>query len=157
MSKSKRIAEWIVIGLFIAIVASIASILIYRSVVNSDWYTEKQWKKSYEQMVEKVNEPVNIKYIEIELDDNKKDFQNIEDAPIELFDDIKIVSYEIVDDVERIFAIQRNNPQITVFFNDKTATTFYITEDNKIYWGELFEVECPSLVDWYNEVGRKNQ
>ena len=42
--------------------------------------------------------------------------------------------------------IQRNNPQITVFFNDETATTFYIIEDNKIYWGQLFEVECPSLV-----------
>ena len=142
------------IGVFIAIAASIASIHIYRSVVNSDWYVEKQWKKSFEQMVEKVNDPDTIRYIEIELDDNAKEFQDIDDAPIELFDDIKIVSYEFVDDVEMLHKIERNNPQITVFFNDKTATTFYITEDNRIYWGELFEVECSSLVNWYNEVGR---
>ena len=157
MSKAKRIAEWILIGLFIAIVASIASIQIYRSVVNSDWYTEKQWQKSFDQMVEKVNEPTNIKYIEIELDDNAKDFQYFYDAPVELFDDIRIASFELVKDVETLHKIERNNPEIRVVFNDKTATTFYITKDNKVYWGELFEVECPSLVDWYNEVGRKNQ
>lgn len=56
-SKVKKIAEWILIGLFIAIVASIASIQIYRSVVNSDWYTERQARKSFEQMAEKVNDP----------------------------------------------------------------------------------------------------
>ena len=62
-SKAKRIAEWIFIGLFIAIVASFASIQIYRSVVNSDWYTERQARKSFEQMVEKVNDTDNIKYV----------------------------------------------------------------------------------------------
>lgn len=154
-SKVKRIAEWILIGLFIAIVASIASIQIYRSVVNSDWYTERQARKSFEQMVEKVNNTDIIKYIEIEFDDN--DLLNIYDAPAELFDDLKIIRYEQVDDIEKLLALYRSEPCITVFFNDNTATSFYLTEDGKVYWGELFEVDCPSLLDWYNEVVNENK
>ena len=130
-SKVKRIAEWILIGLFIAIVASIASIQIYRSVVNSDWYTERQARKSFEQMVEKVNNTDIIKYIEIEFDDN--DLLNIYDAPAELFDDLKIIRYEQVDDIEKLLTLYRSEPCITVFFNDNTATSFYIAEDGKLY------------------------
>ena len=154
-SKAKIIAEWIFIGLFVAIVASVASILIYRSVVNSDWYTERQARKSFEQMVEKVNNTDIIKYIEIEFDDN--DLLNIYDAPAELFDDLKIIRYEQVDDIEKLLALYRSEPCITVFFNDNTATSFYIAEDGKVYWGELFEVDCPSLLDWYNEVVNENK
>ena len=155
MSKAKRIAEWILIGIFIAIVASIASIQIYRSVVNSDWYTERQARKSFEQMVEKVNNTDIIKYIEIEFDDN--DLLNIYDAPAELFDDLKIIRYEQVDDIEKLLALYRSEPCITVFFNDNTASSFYLTEEGKLYWGELFEVDCPSLLDWYNEVINENK
>ncbi len=151
MSKAKRIAEWIFIGLFIAIVASVASIQIYRSVVNSDWYTERQARKGYEQMVEKVNDTDIIKYIEIEFDDENAPLY-MYDAPAELFDDLKIIRYEQVDDIEKLLALYRSEPCITVFFNDNTATSFYITEYGKVYWGELFEVDCPSLLDWYNEV-----
>ena len=154
-SKVKRIAEWILIGLFIAIVASIASIQIYRSVVNSDWYTERQARKSFEQMVEKVNNTDIIKYIEIEFDDN--DLLNIYDAPAELFDDLKIIRYEQVDDIEKLLALYRSEPCITVFFNDNTATSFYIAEDGELYWGALFEVDCPSLLNWYNEVINENK
>ena len=154
-SKVKRIAEWIFIGLFIAIVASFASIQIYRSVVNSDWYTERQARKSFEQMVEKVNNTDIIKYIEIEFDDN--DLLNIYDAPAELFDDLKIIRYEQVDDIEKLLALYRSEPCITVFFNDNTATSFYIAEDGELYWGALFEVDCPSLLDWYNEVINENK
>ena len=156
MSKAKKIAEWILIGLFIAIVASFASIQIYRSVVNSDWYTERQAQKSYAQMVEKVNDTDNIKYIEIDFD-NDNDLLYIYDAPAELFDDLKIIRYEQVEDIEKLLALYRSEPCITVFFNDNTASSFYLTEEGKLYWGELFEVDCPSLVDWYNEVGKNNQ
>ena len=152
MSKAKRIAEWILIGLFIAIVASIASILIYRSVVNSDWYTERQARKSFEQMVEKVNN--DIKYIEV---DDNVEYRYIYDAPFELFDDLKIKNYKRVEDIEKLLEIWRSEPCVTVFFNDNTATSFYITEDGKMYWGELFEIESPSLLDWYAEiVSKKN-
>lgn len=156
MSKTKRIAEWIFIGLFVAIVASVASILIYRSVVNSDWYTERQARKSHAQMVEKINDTDNIKYVEIEFDDGN-DLLNIYDVPAELFDDLKIIRYEQVDDIEKLLALYRSEPCITVFFNDNTATPFYIAEDGKLYWGALFEVDCPSLLDWFNEVINENK
>ena len=152
MSKAKRIAEWILIGLFIAIVASIASIQIYRSVVNSDWYTEKQARKSFEQMVEKVNN--DIKYIEV---DDNVEYRYIYDAPFEMFDDLKIKSYERVEDIEKLLEIWRSEPCVTVFFNDNAATSFYITEEGKVYWGELFEIESPSLLRWFAElVSKKN-
>ena len=152
MSKAKRIAEWILIGIFIAIVASIASIQIYRSVVNSDWYTERQARKSFEQMVEKVNN--DIKYIEV---DDNVEYRYIYDAPFELFDDLKIKNYKRVEDIEKLLEIWRSEPCVTVFFNDNTATSFYIAEDGKLYWGALFEVDCPSLLDWFNEVINENK
>ena len=105
MSKTKRIVEWIFIGLFITIVASVASILIYRSVVNSDWYTERQARKSFEQMVEKVNN--DIKYIEV---DDNVEYRYIYDAPFELFDDLKIKNYNRVEDIEKLLEIWRSEP-----------------------------------------------
>ena len=150
----KRIAEWIVIGLFIAIVSSFTSIMIYRSAVNSDWYTEKQARRSLGQTVEKVNDLGNIKYIEV---DDTVEQRYIYDAPAELFDDIEIISYERTRDIEKLLSIWRNRPCVTVFFNDKTAASFYITEDGKVLWGELFELECPSLLAWYSEVINENE
>lgn len=98
-------------------------------------------------MVEKVNN--DIKYIEV---DDNGEYRYIYDASSELFDDLKIKSYEQVDDIEKLLKIWRSEPCVTVFFNDNTTTSFYFAENGKVYWGELFEVECPSLVDWYNEV-----
>lgn len=152
MSRTKRIVEWILICLFIAIVASIASIQIYRSVVNSDWYTERQARKSLEHAVEKVNDTDNIKYIKV--DDNIEE-RFIYEAPAELFDDITIISFESIRDVETMHEIWKN-PCVTVFFNDDTTTSFNITEDGKVYWGQAFELQCTSLVDWCNEVISEN-
>ena len=148
MSKIKKIAEWILIGLFIAIVASVASIQIYRSVVNSDWYTERQARKNLEQEIDSVNNVDSIKYIKV--DDNTEE-HFIYDAPAELFDDIAIVRFESIRDVETMHEIWKN-PCVTVFFTDDTTTSFNITEDGKVYWGQVFELHCPSLVDWYNSV-----
>ena len=112
MSKAKRIAEWILICLFIAIVASIASIQIYRSVVNSDWYIEKQDRRNLEQKIESVNDVKNIEYIKV---DNNIEERFIYDAPAELFDDITVISYEANMDIEKWREIF-NNPMVTVFF-----------------------------------------
>lgn len=152
MSKAKRIAEWILIGLFIAIVASIASIQIYRSVVNSDWYIEKQDRRNLEQKIESVNDVKNIEYIKV--DDNIEE-RFIYDAPAELFDDITVISYEANMDIEKWREIF-NNPMVTVFFVEGSPVSFNISDDGKVYSG-AFELQCPSLVDWYNEVGKNNQ
>ena len=155
-SKAKKFTEWIVISLSIVIITAIASIQIYRFVVNSDWYTEKQARNSYAQMVEKVNDPNNIKYIEIKVNDNTEEFLYIYDTPVDLFDDLKIISYERIDSIEKLLAIWRSEPCVTVFFNDHTVTSFYITEEGKVYWGEFFELKCPSLLTWFNEVINEN-
>ena len=152
MSKAKRNAEWILIGLFIAIVASIASILIYRSVVNSDWYTERQDRKNLEQKIESVNDVDNIKYIKV--DDNIEE-RFIYDAPAELFDDITVISYEANMPIEKWREIF-NKPMVTVFFVEGSPVSFNISDDGKVYSG-AFELQCPSLVSWYNEVSKNNQ
>lgn len=151
MSKTKRIAEWILIGIFVAIVASIASIQIYRSVVNSDWYIERQDRKNLEQKIESVNDVDNIKYIKVD-DNNEERF--IYDAPAELFDDITIISYEANMAIEKWREIF-NNPMVTVFFVEGSPVSFNISDDGRVYEG-AFELQCPSLVNWYNEVIAEN-
>ena len=151
MSKAKRMAEWILISLFIAIVASIASIQIYRSVVNSDWYIEKQDRKNLEQAIDTVNDVDRIKYIKV---DNNIEERFIYDAPAELFDDITVISYEANMDIEKWREIF-NNPMVTVFFVEGSPVSFNISDDGKVYSG-AFELQCPSLVDWYNEVIAEN-
>ncbi len=152
MTKIKRIAEWIVIGSFIAIIVSISSIQIYRSVVNSDWYIEKQTEKRFYEMVEKVNDADRIKNIKV--DDNTKE-RFIYDAPTELFDDLSIKNYERIDDVEKLVEIWRQNC-VTVFFNDGTAESFFITYDGELYWGTDLKIECPSLLSWFEKVVTEN-
>ncbi|MBR7116983.1 MAG: hypothetical protein IKC87_04665 [Clostridia bacterium] len=151
MNKAKKIAEWIIIGLFIAIVASVASIQIYRSVVNSDWYVEKQDRKSLEQKIESVNDVVNIKYIKV--DDNIEE-RFIYDAPAELFDDITVISYEANMNSEKWREIFKN-PMVTVFFVEGSPISFNISNDGKVYSG-AFKLRCPSLVDWYEGIVSAN-
>ncbi|MBR7162099.1 MAG: hypothetical protein IKD07_06750, partial [Clostridia bacterium] len=131
MNRIKRIAEWIVIVLFITVIVSVSSIQIYRSVVNSDWYIEKKAKKIFFETVEKVNNPDHIKYIKI--DDNTEEIF-VYDAPVELFDDLHVKSYEQIEDIEKLAEIWSQNC-VTVFFNDGTATSFFITHSGEIYWG----------------------
>ncbi len=145
--KAKRIAEGILIGLFIAIVSSILSIQIYRSVVNSEWYNEKQDRKHFSQVVEAVNDTDNIKYIKV--DDNTEE-RFIYDAPAELFDDLAAKSYERINDIEKQIQIWSQGC-VTVFYNDGTAVSFFITDDGELYWGNLM-LECPSLLAWYHEI-----
>ncbi len=152
MTKIKRIATWIIIGLFIAIVVSISSIQIYRSVVNSDWYIEKQAKKSFYEVVEKVNNADEIKYIKV---DDSTEERFVYDAPTELFDDLAVKSYERIDDVEKVVEILKQNC-VTVFFNDGTTSSFFITYDGELYWGTDLKIECPSLLSWFEKVVTEN-
>lgn len=140
------IFEWIFIGLFLAIVVSFASIQVYRAVINSDWFIEIQDKKNFTQTAEEVNTPSNIKYIRAE---NEADEYLIYDVPTELFDDLAITNYERVDDVEKRREIFRQNC-ITVFLNDNTSASFFITDDGKLYWETYLRCECNSLLEWYN-------
>lgn len=146
--KKKRINifEWILIGLFLAMIVSFASIQVYRAVINSDWFIEIQDKKNFTQVTEEVNTPSNIKYIRVE---NNADEYLIYDVPAELFDDLVITNYERVDDAEKLREIFRQNC-ITVFLNDDASTSFFITDDGRLYWETYLRCECNSLLKWYN-------
>ena len=127
-------------------IVSFVSIQVYRAVINSDWFIEIQDKKNFTQVTEKVNTSSNIKYIQVE---NNADEQLIYDVPTELFDDLVIKNYERVDDAEKLREIFRQNC-ITVFLNDDTSTSFFITDDGKLYWETYLRCECNSLLEWYN-------
>jgi len=106
-------------------------------------------KKIFFETVEKVNNPDPIKYIKI--DDNTEEIF-VYDAPVELFDDLHVKSYEQIEDIEKPAEIWSQNC-VTVFFNDGTATSFFITHSGEIYWGTSLKVECPSLLVWF-ETGK---
>ena len=59
-------------------------------------------------------------------------------------------SFEEIDDpvlVEEILSYD----WIMVVFKDASKSVYHISPENKIYWGTSFEVECPSLLQWYKE------
>ena len=143
--KIKRLVEWIVIGLFIAVVASVISITVYRSVVNSDWYNDKQTEWMLSQMIEKVNDADNIEYVMI--DDNVGSEFYIYDVPEELFDDLTSDRYARIEDEEEQRRIWRY-PFIAVYFNDGTTVSFNVTDSGEVYWGAT-EIYCPSLTEWF--------
>ncbi len=146
MKNAKKVIEWLFIGLLLTIVVSFLSIKIYRTVVNSDWYGEMQMKKSFSEVVEKLNDFDNIEYIKV--DDNIEE-RFIHDFPKELFDDIAAESYERVDDIEKLRDIWSQNC-VTVFFKNGDPTSFFITDEGEIYWGADLKIKCPSLLEWYN-------
>ena len=141
MSKIKKMAEWAVIILFGIIVVSLVSIFVYRAVISSDWYIEEQIKKSYNQMVEKVNDHDNIKHIQTNIAETEG---VIFDVPSELFDDISCNNFRYVTDSEERYRIFKGD-FVTVFYLDGTYTSFCIL-DREIYWGTDLKIECPSLL-----------
>ena len=144
--KRTNIFEWIFIGLFLAMIVSFTSIQVYRAVINSDWFIEIQDKKNFTQTAEEVNTPSNIQYIRVE---NIAGEYLVYDIPRELFDDLVITNYERIDDVEKRREIFRQNC-ITIFLNDNTSTSLFITDDGKLYWETYLRCECNSLLQWYN-------
>ncbi len=144
---TKKILEYGIISLFLVIVVSFASISIYRSVINSDWYGERQMKNSFIEMTEKVNNTGIIKYIKLETNGVEK---FIYDIPENLFDDISCDSFESVKDPEKQRAIF-SGTLVAVFYGDDTYTSFFITNEG-LYFGTDLKIKCPSLMAWLNEI-----
>lgn len=144
---TKKILEYGIICLFLVIVISFASVSIYRSVINSDWYSERQMKNYFIEMSEKVNNSEKIEYIKVE---NNGDEKLIYDVPEDLFDDISCDSFESVKDPikqREIFS----GTLVAVFYEDGTYTAFFITNE-ELYFGTDLKIKCPSLMVWVNEI-----
>ncbi|MBQ8583526.1 MAG: hypothetical protein IJ488_02830 [Clostridia bacterium] len=142
--KAKRIFELVIICLFVIIVTAIASIFIYRYVVNSDWYQEAQAKGSFSEVKKRLSDGGDIQYIKI--DDGEERFIYV--FPDKLFDDLSAKNYERIEDSDTRHEIW-SGICITVFYEDRQGPSFFLTEDGKLYWAYDLEVECPSLVAWY--------
>ena len=143
--KAKRIFELVIICLFVIIVTAIASILIYRYVVNSDWYQQAQAKGSFSEVKKRLSDGGDIQYIKID-DDGEERFIYV--FPDELFDDLSAKNYERIEDSDTRHEIW-SGVCITVFYEDRQGPSFFLTKDGKLYWAYDLEVECPSLVAWY--------
>jgi hypothetical protein len=147
LKNTKKILEYGIIGLFLVIVVSLASVSIYRSVINSDWFSERQMKNYFIEMTEKVNNSEKIEYIKVE---NNGDEKLIYDVPEDLFDDISCDSFESVKDPikqREIFS----GTLVAVFYEDGTYTAFFITNE-ELYFGTDLKIKCPSLMVWVNEI-----
>ena len=147
LKNTKKILEYGIICLFLVIVVSLASVSIYRSVINSDRYSERQMKNYFIEMTEKVNNSEKIEYIKVE---NNGDEKLIYDVPEDLFDDISCDSFESVKDPikqREIFS----GTFVAVFYEDGTYTAFFITNE-ELYFGTDLKIKCPSLMVWVNEI-----
>ena len=145
--KPKKILEFGIICLFLVIVISFASVSIYHSVINSDWFSERQMKNYFIEMSEKVNNSEKIEYIKVE---NNGDEKLIYDVPEDLFEDIFCDSFESVKDPikqREIFS----GTLVAVFYEDGTYTAFFITNE-ELYFGTDLKIKCPSLMVWVNEI-----
>ncbi len=144
---TKKIFEYGIISLFLVIVVSLASVSIYRSVIKSDWYSERQMKNSFIEMTEKVNNSEKIEYIKIENNGAEK---LIYDVPEDLFDDISCDSFESVKDPMKQREIF-SGALVAAFYEDGTYTAFFIT-NGELYFGTELKIKCPSLMAWLNEI-----
>lgn len=145
--KTKKILEYGIICLFLVIVVSFASISIYRSVINSDWYGERQMKNSFIEITEKVNNSEKIEYIKVENNGAEK---FIYDIPEDLFNDISCDSFESVKEPIKqrdIFS----GTLVAVFYEGGTYTAFFIS-NGELYFGTDLKIKCPSLMVWVNEI-----
>ena len=143
--KRINIFEWIFIGIFLIIVISFASIQIYRSVVNSDWYERNERKKEFQEDVSKLYGE-EIKYIESykATTNATEHFYDVDDS---IFSEITCDDYlNTLDELERYSVF--SSDRVSVFFEDGSLIDFYITDDLKVYWGKT-EIKAPSLVNWY--------
>jgi len=153
--KAKQIFEWTFIGLFIAIVVLIISVIAYKNYTQTDMYKESVTKRNFETVLHKLQKKDNVislrvdKKLPVETGEAREEvFKNI---PEDVFDDLVCHDYQAITDPEEkreIFA----GECIIVYFKDNTYTTFYVASTGQLYWGTTLAVQCPSLMYYYYEV-----
>lgn len=143
-----NILKWVVILFAAVLVIAIASIFIYRAVIETEWYHAKQLEKGFEEEKIRLNEHDQIIYLA--LDQGDEDWEYFYDVPETIFDDMACYEFDEIDDVDTIRAIWREDC-VAVHFKNGARIIFFITEEDEIYWGMSLKIECPSLLRWYKE------
>lgn len=141
-----KIADKVVLAVFLVMAAAIASGFIYRSVTNSGRYQEGQARKEFQELEAKVKDAEGIMHIAIDRIDSGQQF--IYDVPEKLFEDLVCAGYSRVTEEEKQREISKSDVVIVVY-EDESYSIFHITEEGEVYWNYL-KMNCPSLVEWYS-------
>ncbi len=145
--KAVRVFEYVAISLFLLVVVSLTSIVVYRAVIGSDWYQEIRIRDGFIAQKEKLQSENAIDYLGINGVNAPLRYFPADD-PL-LFFDLSCENYSLLASEEEIRDLFRET-SITVFFKDGSQTHFYISDQNELYWGSL-KVDCPSLLRWYSQ------
>jgi len=144
------IVKWIVIvfcGLFLL---ACSSVYIYKAVISSEWYHQRQLKKAYSQEYAHINDEDKIIYVGISTNGEDGPWEYFYDAPASLFDDMTCDDFTEIDNPAKVDEILTYD-WIMVVFKDASKSIYFISPEDEIYWGTSFTVDCPSLLYWYKE------
>lgn len=142
------ILKWMVIILCGLFFLSLGSVYIYKAVITSEWYHQRQLKKAFHQEYAHVNMADKIIFIGISSNGEDGPWEYYYDAPESLFDDMTCDNFDEIDDPVRVEEILAYD-WVMVVFKDASKSIYYISPEGEIYWGTSFTVECPSLLSWY--------
>jgi len=144
------IVKWIILGFCFLWIILGGIFFGYRTIIRTEWYHQRQLKKAYRQEYAHINDEDKIIYVGISANGEDGPWEYFYDAPDTLFDDMSCNSFEEIDDPDLVEEILSYD-WIMVVFKDASKSVYHISPENKIYWGTSFEVECPSLLQWYKE------
>ena len=147
-TKSFKIVERVIILLFLFIVTVMSTIWVYRSVINSDWYEERQFRSYFNAMSERITSTADIDTIKLDIHGEEK-WIKADEIPANLFVDMTCPNFAKLTDKEKLHNIFRSDI-VVVFYTDDRQDAFFITDTREIYWADV-KIQCPSLIAWiYN-------
>lgn len=144
------ILKWIVIVFCAIVLLGITIPYIYKGVIQSEWYHQRQLKKAFEQEYAHINEADKIIYVGISHNGEDGPWEYFYDAPDSLFDDLTCNNFEEIDETAKIEEILGYD-WIMAVFKDASKSIYFISPEDEIYWGTSFKVDCPSLLRWYKD------
>jgi len=144
------ILKWIVVILCCLFFLSLGSVYIYKAIITSGWYHQRQLHKAYNQEYAHINEADKIIYVGVSQNGEDGPWNCDYDAPESLFDDMTCNDFNEIEDTQMVEEILTYD-WIMVTFKDNSKSIYFISPQDEIYWGTSFKVECPSLLRWYKK------
>lgn len=144
------IIKWVVIVFCALVLLACSSVFIYKAVISSEWYHQRQLKKAFNQELVHINDHDKIIYVGISPQGDDASWEYFYDTPETLFDDMTCDDFEEIDDTVKVEEILAYD-WIMVIFKDASKSVYHISPEDEIYWGTSLKVDCPSLLRWYKE------
>ena len=144
------ILKWLLLGVIVIFILAICPIFVYRAVITTEWYHQRQLKKAFTQEYAHINDHDKIIYVGISSNGEEGPWEYFYDTPDTLFDDLSCVNFKEIDDPVKVEEILTYD-WIMAVFKDASKSIYHISPEGEIYWGTSFTVDCPSLLRWYKE------